>query len=53
MAGHPSIANYPNVNDWIELSADKRVTIHTGKVEIGQRVSTALAIIAACWLFAA
>jgi CO/xanthine dehydrogenase Mo-binding subunit len=47
MAGHPSIDSHPNVNQWIEFITDGRILIHTGKVDIGQRISTALALIAA------
>lgn len=43
----PSLAEHPGVDDWISIDADGRVTVHTGKVDIGQRISTALAIIAA------
>ena len=44
---HPSIATHPNVDQWLEFTADERIVVHTGKVDIGQRISTALAIIAA------
>jgi len=44
---HPSIAAHPNVDQWLEFTADERIVVHTGKVDIGQRISTALAIIAA------
>ncbi len=47
MAGHPSIADHPALDQWIEMGADDRIILHTGKVDIGQRISTALAIIAA------
>ena len=47
MAGNQSIESHPSVGQWIELVADGRILIHTGKVDIGQRISTALAIIAA------
>jgi CO/xanthine dehydrogenase Mo-binding subunit len=47
MAGHPSIAKHPNLDEWIELADDGRIVLHTGKVELGQRIFTALAIIAA------
>ena len=47
MSGHPSIAAHPDLDQWIELSDDDRVLLHTGKVELGQRLSTALAMIAA------
>ncbi|MFO1302149.1 MAG: molybdopterin cofactor-binding domain-containing protein [Burkholderiales bacterium] len=42
-----SLAQYPNVDDWIVIGADGRVRVRTGKVDIGQRISTALALIAA------
>lgn len=41
-----SLNDYPGVDDWLAFR-DGRVTVHTGKVDIGQRVSTALALIAA------
>ena len=47
MASHPSIDSHPNVDQWIEFVTDGRILLHTGKVDIGQRISTALAIIAA------
>jgi CO/xanthine dehydrogenase Mo-binding subunit len=47
MAAHPSIARHPNLDEWIEIAAAGRVVLHTGKVELGQRIVTALAIIAA------
>ncbi len=47
MASHPSIAKHPDLDEWIEIAADGRIVLHTGKVELGQRIYTALAIIAA------
>lgn len=47
MTGHPSIADHPGLDQWVEIAAEDRIILHTGKVDIGQRVSTALAIIAA------
>ena len=47
MANNPSIESHPSLAQWIELVADGRILIHTGKVDIGQRISTALALIAA------
>src|SRR4051794_39772530 len=41
-----SLQSYPHVDDWLVIG-DGRVTVRTGKVDIGQRVSTALALIAA------
>jgi CO/xanthine dehydrogenase Mo-binding subunit len=40
-----SLANYPRIADWI-TAGDGRLVIHTGKVDIGQRISTALIQIA-------
>ncbi len=44
---HPSIADHPDLDQWIGMGADERIILHTGKVDIGQRISTALALIAA------
>ena len=38
----PSLDKYPQVGDWIRLDAPGVVTVRSGKVEIGQRISTAL-----------
>jgi CO/xanthine dehydrogenase Mo-binding subunit len=35
------------LDDWLSVRADGRVTLRTGKVELGQRISTAIAVIAA------
>ena len=43
----PSLEKSPNVDDWLTISSDDLITIRTGKVDIGQRISTSLAIIAA------
>lgn len=37
-----SLADYPNLSDWLSLS-DGKLDVRTGKVDIGQRISTALA----------
>lgn len=47
MAASPSLARTPALDGWIAIGADGRVTVRTGKVDIGQRISTAIAIIAA------
>lgn len=47
MPPNPSLANNPNLDDWIVLGTDGRVTIRTGKIDLGQHISTALALIAA------
>jgi len=44
---NPSLKANPNVDDWIAVDADGRVHVRSGKVDFGQRISTALAIIAA------
>ena len=33
------------MDQWIELTSEGRIIVHTGKVDIGQRISTALALI--------
>ena len=43
----PSLANHPGLDEWIAVKADGRIAVRTGKVDIGQRISTALAMIAA------
>ena len=40
-----SLMPYPLIADWITVR-DNRLLIHTGKVNIGQRISTALIQIA-------
>ncbi|NNK79562.1 MAG: xanthine dehydrogenase family protein molybdopterin-binding subunit [Litoreibacter sp.] len=40
-----NIDDYPKVSDWIELRQG-RICVHSGKVDIGQRISTALIRIA-------
>ena len=47
MASNPSLDNSPDLDDWVAIEAPGRVRIRTGKVDIGQRISTALAMIAA------
>lgn len=37
-----SLSDYPNLSDWLAIT-DGRLQIRTGKVDIGQRISTALA----------
>ena len=41
------IQRYPELDDWIQIDAAGTITIRTGKVEIGQGLKTALAMIAA------
>ena len=47
MSNNPSIAGSPGLDKWVSITRDGRVVIHSGKVDIGQRISTALAVIAA------
>ena len=42
-----SLIKQPNVDQWLVISSDGRVIVRSGKVDIGQRISTALAAIAA------
>lgn len=43
----PSLARTPRLDRWLHLGPDGTVTVSTGKVEIGQGIKTALAMIAA------
>ena len=47
MSPNPSLAANPRVEDWITVRSDDRVEVRTGKVEIGQRITTAVAMVAA------
>jgi CO/xanthine dehydrogenase Mo-binding subunit len=47
MAEYSSITKHPNLDQWVSVRADGRIAIRSGKVDIGQRISTALALIAA------
>jgi CO/xanthine dehydrogenase Mo-binding subunit len=42
-----SLEQNPQLDDWIRIESDGTVTVRTGKVELGQGVLTALAMIAA------
>lgn len=42
-----SIKRFPNINAWIEVLADGRMRIFTGKAELGQGIRTAIAQVAA------
>jgi nicotinate dehydrogenase subunit B len=43
----PSLARTPRLDRWLRLDPDRSVVVSTGKVEIGQGIKTALAMIAA------
>lgn len=47
MASIPGLVKHPNVDDWLAITSDGRIIVSGGKVDIGQRVSTALTLIAA------
>jgi len=42
-----SLARNPNVNAWLQVLADGQIHIFTGKIELGQGISTAVAQVAA------
>ncbi|MEQ8194729.1 MAG: molybdopterin-dependent oxidoreductase, partial [Rhodospirillales bacterium] len=45
-----SIEKHPSLDQWLAITPDGAVKVHTGKVDIGQRISTALQLIAAAEL---
>ena len=47
MSANPSLAAHPRVEDWLAIRPDGFVEVRTGKVEIGQRIGTAVALVAA------
>ena len=47
MSANPSLAASPRVEDWITIRPDDVVEVRSGKVEIGQRITTAVALVAA------
>ena len=47
MTANPSLAENPRVEDWITIRPDGFIEVRTGKVEIGQRITTAVALVAA------
>ena len=46
-ASNPSLAASPRVEDWIVVRRDGMVEVRTGKVEIGQWIGTAVALVVA------
>lgn len=47
MVSNPSLAGHPGVAEWLSFDGDGQVVVRTGKVDIGQRVSAAVALVAA------
>lgn len=47
MVGSPSLKGAPGVDAWLSFDDDGQVTVRSGKVDIGQRVSAAVALVAA------
>lgn len=47
MASNPSLEKTPGVDGWLAIGSGGRITVRTGKVDIGQRISTAVALIVA------
>ena len=47
MAGSGSLSGHPGVDDWLSFDKDGKVTVKSGKVDIGQRISTAVTLVAA------
>ena len=47
MSTNPSLAASPRVEDWIAVRTDGVVEVRSGKVEIGQWITTAVALVAA------
>jgi len=47
MADNLSLRTNPRLDDWISIEAEGRIRVRSGKVDIGQRISTAVALIVA------
>ena len=47
MAHNPSLLANPALDDWLAFGPGETVTVRSGKVDIGQRVSTAVALLVA------
>ena len=47
MSKHVSLIANPKVSDWLEFHPSGKLIIHTGKVDIGQHIPSALVLIAA------
>lgn len=47
MSGSNSLKGNPDVDGWLSFDADGGLTVRSGKVDIGQRISAAVALVAA------
>ena len=47
MAANPSLQANPALDDWLAFGQGETVTVRSGKVDIGQRISTAVALLVA------
>ncbi len=47
MASNPSVESNPALDDWLSLGPGETVAVRSGKVDIGQRISTAVAMLVA------
>ena len=47
MASNPSVRNNPALDDWLTIGPGETVIVRSGKVDIGQRISTAVAMLVA------
>ena len=47
MAPNPSLENNPSLDDWLAIGPGETVAVRSGKVDIGQRISTAVAMLVA------
>ena len=47
MAANPSLLAAPALDDWLAFDVDGTVAVRSGKVDIGQRISTAVALLVA------
>ena len=45
MASNPSLENNPALDDWLTVGPGETVVVRSGKVDIGQRISTAVAML--------
>ncbi len=41
----PSIKNYNRISDWLVLDEDNKIKINSGKIDIGQHISSTLALV--------